>query len=444
MKFKSTIKTAFTAVAVAAALAACGGGGGGGGAADVAAGAAAVGTTPIAQAIIAGALAGTTTVGSTVSVTGKLTLTGGVTSLFQVPLTLSGVYGTFTMNTTGDWTYVLDPVKAYAIAADSIVKDALLVKSSDGVASSTVTVSVQGLLSTNSSLVTSVPAPTYPAGSEELAAFNLLNAERGRCGFGLVAQNAAIDKAAKAHADYQAINYYFDHFENKTLAGFTGVSPADRMLAAGYLNAGAANSADDTVRILNQTDKTNLGVISVRNLLNAPYHMDGMLMNARDIGISMRSTLDVSKSVYPSVYAQFDNATTITAGPQLQASSVVSTYPCDGTTGTGYQLTQETPSPVPGRDLTANPLGSSVLVAVREGNALLITSYSMTQVTNGTNVTLRSPVNHGPTNRYYITADAPMLPSTAYKVTISGTNNGQGFTTTFIFTTGVDSGVVGL
>ena len=436
MKFKSTIKTAFTAVAVAAALAACGGGGGGGGAADVAAGAAAVGTTPIAQAIIAGALAGTTTVGSTVSVTGKLTLTGGVTSLFQVPLTLSGVYGTFTMNTTGDWTYVLDPVKAYAIAADSIVKDALLVKSSDGVASSTVTVSVQGLLSTNSSLVTSVPAPTYPAGSEELAAFNLLNAERGRCGFGLVAQNAAIDKAAKAHADYQAINFALDHYEIVTLVGFTGISPFDRMLDAGYLNGSYIGADEIMSSSASHGDKVGLGAYSVRGLLNAPYHMDGMLGAARDIGISLQSTLYFRKTIPAFVYAQFNTSSTITAGPQLQASSAVNTYPCEGTSGTDYQLKNEEPNPVPGRDLALNPLGSSVLVAVREGNALLITSYSMTQVTNGTKVTLRPPVNHGPTNRYFITADAPTLPNTAYKVTVSGTNNGEGFTTAFTFTTG--------
>ena len=36
-------------------------------------------------------------------------------------------------------------------------------------------------------VVTSVPTPTYAAGSEALAAFNTLNAERSRCGFGMVA-----------------------------------------------------------------------------------------------------------------------------------------------------------------------------------------------------------------------------------------------------------------
>lgn len=47
----------------------------------------------------------------------------------------------------------------------------------------------------NASIVTSVPVPTYAAASEELAAFNLLNAERERCGFGLMAQNTALDMA---------------------------------------------------------------------------------------------------------------------------------------------------------------------------------------------------------------------------------------------------------
>jgi len=425
---KSTLTTAFTAVALTLALAGCGGGGGG---------SAAVGTAPVALAVIAGALAGTTSVGSTASITGKLTLTGGVTAVFQVPLTLSGTYGTFTMNVnTGDWTYTLDPIKAVAIAADRTVTDAMIVKSSDGAVSNTVTVNVQGLLSTNSTLVTSVPTPTYPAGSEELAAFNLLNAERGRCGFGLVAQNAAIDKAAKAHADYQALNNVFDHLEVSTLAGFTGIAAFDRMLAAGYINE-SVNGADDMAINSTSADKTGFGAISTRVLLNAPYHMDGLLINTRDIGISIQSTSDVVNTIpHAGTYAQFDQTSTITAGLQLQASSSVSTYPCDGTTGTNYQLRQETPNPVPGRDLVANPLGSSILIAVRAGNTLVITSSSMTQVTNSTNVTLRTPVNHGPTNRYFISADAPTLPNTAYKVTISGTNNGEGFTTTFTFTTG--------
>lgn len=433
----------FTAVALAVTLTACGGGGGDAPGAStpsesvsLAEAAATVGTAPIAKAAINGVITGVTTVGATASVTGKLSITGGVTTVFERPLSLSGTYGTWTMNVTnGDWTYALDSIKAGVIAADRTVTDAMLVKTSDGVVSATVTVNIQGLLSTDSTLVTSVPAATYPVGSEELAAFNLLNDERGRCGFGLVAQNTAIDKAAKAHADYQALNYYFAHLEDSSLPGFSGISPSDRVLAAGYLNAVPGDVSDEMSMISPTNNKAGFGTLSVRNLLNAPYHLRGMVGTGRDIGVSIRSTLDVSSSISPAVFAQYDLAYTKTAGMQLQASSTVNTYPCQGTTGTNYQLTQETPNPVPGRDLVTNPLGSSVYVSVRFGNTLVISNATMTQVSNGANVTLRSPVKYG-ANDGYIAADAPTLPNTAYQVTISGTNNGAGFSTSFTFTTG--------
>ena len=50
-------------------------------------------------------------------------------------------------------------------------------------------------------LVGSVRSSTYAASSEELQAFNRLNAERSQCGFGLLAQSIQLDAAAKAHND---------------------------------------------------------------------------------------------------------------------------------------------------------------------------------------------------------------------------------------------------
>ncbi|WP_407830463.1 spore germination YkwD domain-containing protein [Verminephrobacter aporrectodeae] len=57
-----------------------------------------------------------------------------------------------------------------------------------------------------SAIVTSVPAATYAASSSEALAYETLNAERSRCGFGLLAQNARLDQAATAHLNYSAQN----------------------------------------------------------------------------------------------------------------------------------------------------------------------------------------------------------------------------------------------
>jgi hypothetical protein len=87
-------------------------------------------------------------------------------------------------------------------------------------------------------------------------------------------------------------------------------------------------------------------------------------------------------------------------------------------------------------------LGGSVFVQLRYGNTLAITSATMTQVSNGATVILRTPVtsaNSGNaflSHQGYVAADAPLLANTAYQVTINGSNNGTAFSRTFTFTTG--------
>jgi len=283
---------------------------------------------------------------------------------------------------------------------------------------------------------------TYAANSltEELAAFNLLNSERSRCGFGTLTQNVALDAAAKAHADWQNLNNVFSHLETTGTPGFTGIGLSDRIAAAGgYGQIG--DSTDEFVSASFVFSKIGLGVASTRGLLNAPYHMRGILAGYKDVGISMRMSSDVG-ATFNTAVAQFDLAYTIFAGQGLQASTDILTYPCEGTSGTNRQLRNETPNPVPGRDLAVNPLGGSVFIQLRFGNILSITNASMIQVSNGTVVTLLTPVtsaNSGNaflSHQGYVAADAPLLANTDYQVTINGTNNGTPFSRTFTFTTG--------
>jgi hypothetical protein len=50
------------------------------------------------------------------------------------------------------------------------------------------------LVTTDKSLQITVPAFTYTAGSQELAAITVLNERRLKCGFGILNQNAQLDK----------------------------------------------------------------------------------------------------------------------------------------------------------------------------------------------------------------------------------------------------------
>ena len=54
----------------------------------------------------------------------------------------------------------------------------------------------------NGTIVTSVPVATYAAGSDERIAYDYLNAERQKCGFGLLAQDTRLDASAAAHVSY--------------------------------------------------------------------------------------------------------------------------------------------------------------------------------------------------------------------------------------------------
>lgn len=293
----------------------------------------------------------------------------------------------------------------------------------------------------NTALVTSVPAATYIAGSEEAAAFNLLNAERDRCGFGLLKQNAALDTSARGHADWLLINGYTGHFQTPGTPGFTGVTPDDRMVAAGYGAVGSfvSNAESGQGGFL---PETGMGTTATRMLLNAPYHALTMVRSHRDGGVAVRDKFDVGLSPNNSFELFFNFGYKNSEGPQLAAAGSVRTYPCPGSTGVRTALYGESPSPAPDRNLRTNPIGSSVMVVGDPGTTLVITSASMTIANTGASVLLRVPqtkandANISRTNEGFVSADGPLAANTAYQVNIDGTSNGVAFNRNFVFTTG--------
>ena len=281
--------------------------------------------------------------------------------------------------------------------------------------------------------MTSVPVATYTG--EQAIAFALLNAERNQCGFGLLAQNAALDAAALAHAAYtplSAITGESLHAEVPGRAGFTGVTPTERATAKGYIGA------------VGEVMAVGTGTTATRGLLSAPYHLRGMMDGYKDVGIGM-----VPSTIPELPYFVGDfGVQTATGGNQQLASDAIKTYPCDGTTGVNYQLRGEIPSPVPGRDLSNNPIGTPILIKVRDGNTLLITSSTMIKSSTGAVIALRAPITAAnDPNKFngvayfkgseaYIAPDAALEKGTQYQATIAGTNNGAAFSRTINFTTG--------
>ena len=291
-------------------------------------------------------------------------------------------------------------------------------------------------------LALAVPVSTYPAGSEELAAFNLLNAERGRCGFGLLAQNTQLDATAKAHADYQIVNNYLGHFENQQLLplGFTGVDALARAAVQGY----AGSLVGDYISPMPSNVQPGYGLLGIRSLLSAPYHLSGLLQGYNDVGFAARNNTQTNPArTYPFTLLQVNMGVKATDKRQLVAALDTLTYPCDGSTNVKLALFGEEPNPIPGRDLGVSPLGTPLYVMGRFGNTLTIASASLKETATNTAVVLRTPILAGtdPNNLFsshegYVAPDGPLKPMTGYTANITGANNGTAFSKTFSFTTG--------
>lgn len=355
----------------------------------------------------------------------------GLAAIVAAMLTACGGGSTSTVVNGSTSTTVITPTTFTKVCADGSVKTSLISLAAADAQCPRV-----------STIVTTVAAPTYAVASEELSAYSLLNAQRTSCGFGSLAQNSMLDAAALAHNDYQLRNNVSSHYESATLfpLGFTGVTPTDRVLAQGYTNAGDVGDEYSINR--GRSIKTGEGADAIRGLLNAPYHLMGLMTGFREVGISVRSNTDVG-TTNANVYTHLNLAYKAAAGQQLIASGEVKTYPCEGSVGLNRQLQNETPNPVPGRNLATTPLGTAIYVQVRDGDVLTLTSASLTQISTGLPVVLRTPMNaaNDPNeilkgHQAFILADSPMAANASFQAIINGTNNGVAFSRTFTFTTG--------
>lgn len=288
-----------------------------------------------------------------------------------------------------------------------------------------------------------VTPANYTTGSEEALAFEFLNAERLRCGFGALKQNASLDQAALAHANWMLTYSTFSHTETADKPNyFTGATPTNRIIAAGYSPIGGT----EIIGFGTTPSKTGRGIRGLRELMATPYHGFGTLMPGRDVGINVRSPQDLGlPTQIPVTIANIATSTSY----QMLATDAVVTYPCAGTTGVDYKMGQESPNPVPGRNLTLTPLGHAINVMVRFGNILEIQSASMLNVEANVAVPLRAPVTadndvNGMFQQYgrhagYVIPDVALTPNTTYEVQLTGTNNGNAFSRTFRFSTGADA-----
>ena len=187
----------------------------------------------------------------------------------------------------------------------------------------------------NGTLQASAPSPTY-ADSRRRDALDQLNAVRLGAGAGVVLQSTALDTTAADHAAYLSTNGFKSsdtaHDETSGLAGFTGITPFDRMKAAGFNYSYATEVIGDIGSASSTSD-------CVGDLLDTVYHAASMLSRVTSAGLAFGTgsaagmcTIDMASPL---------------AGSALQVppSGAVVAYPYDGSTvahGT-FQVSSESP-----------------------------------------------------------------------------------------------------
>jgi len=296
---------------------------------------------------------------------------------------------------------------------------------------------------TPGNLQTTVPAPTYAAGSQELAFYTTFNAFRQAEGLGLLAQNSKLDAADRNHLNYLLTNTDLNlssidpatgrpqfHIEDPKRPGFTGVQELDR---ATYTQYGGIYVGE------NGTYGSGQGASrAFASLIGGIYHRAGMMFQGpRDFGIA--------------VGANALQTTVMTVGyvstPQYNASDFFGTYPQANQTGVGLSATWELPNPYPDLANTdlATKTGYPINVVVKENTTLAVTIFTVTEAGQSPPMDARlftaatDPNKELISNTAFLVAKTSFKPNTTYTVNFVGTANGTAITKTWSFTTGASN-----
>lgn len=356
---------------------------------------------------------------------------------FAMPANLWGTYGYWTFNIDGasaTWSYTVQTSTLPSLQTGQTLSESLNVSSLDGSAVETLQVTITEPKADSSLTAPPLPAlavpPTlgYGASSPELQVLNYLNNQRLKCGFGLLAQDAQLDKAAAAHARYSLINNHNSHSESVSGVGFTGANPSDRMAAAGY----SAWSSSEAISY------RYTALAGIRDILSAPYHAATAMFPFRDVGISFQST-DRSQLVMNALVLDYGVKSSV-AKYQSMLPKTLLTFPCEGSSDLAPSFYEAENWQAP----TGVGIGGTPLVIMAPNFEAITVSSAELSTVNGTVIptailtSKNDPQKIFSKNPNIVLAIPPsaLQPRSAYKWSISGTIAGTPFTRSFSFTTG--------
>lgn len=306
---------------------------------------------------------------------------------------------------------------------------------------------------TSTASTPSTVQPTYAAGSPELAAFNYLNAERERCGFGTLKQNAKLDVAAAGQANYETLRWnegtgheyvtLKPHVQTAGLSGFTGATIHDRAVtAAGYRATGylSENSNQYNLASLSAND-VDRATSLLSGLLNTVYHLDGLTRVNNDVGFGYGVAADAPTSFRNSPTATLVVLNGQEIGSTLKAQAIsLLTYPCEGTTALAKWSQPESPNPFASGfagGTWRQPVGTPIYLRSPTGTQLVVQSATVDGYTAETMVmtAANDPNARLGGNQAFLLLRSPLEVDRSYTVRLAVTVDGAPALRVFTFQT---------
>ncbi|TFW09276.1 CAP domain-containing protein [Oxalobacteraceae bacterium OM1] len=174
---------------------------------------------------------------------------------------------------------------------------------------------------------------------------NWFNYRRQQVGIATFVRNSTIDIAAQGHSNYQKLNNTITHTQTAGNAGFTGVTPGNRISAAGY-NGGLSAYGE----VISSTSSTS-GFGAAEDLVTAIYHRFVILEPVFRLAGTGSAT-----SSGGTTYFTTDFIATNLSGGLGNGKFVV--YPVAGQAGVSRSFfsDNEVPDPVPGKNEVGYPV----------------------------------------------------------------------------------------
>ncbi len=270
-------------------------------------------------------------------------------------------------------------------------------------------------------LMQGILSPAF-AVDETLAVLAEVNLTRQQVGLPALTLNANLNQSAKAHADYlQGSVQTISHYETPGLPGFTGVTPADRMTAAGY----GWSSVNEVI-----SGGIASGQSAVRGLVQAIYHRFGILSpDAAEAGIGVGNAIGKSPTFVINLGATWSNAVSMPRG-------WLGTYPVNGQSDVVRDFFSDTESPDP--ITNQNRVGYPVSIHAGAQDILLVSSFTLKPIGGAP---LAAQILKYPDDPHVPASAAALVPlvllefGTQYQADFSGTLNGQNVTHSWTFKT---------